>query len=204
MNSIKSKEIFKTTFSVSSSEFIGYLKYITNIEDAKIFQRELRNKHPKANHHCIAYRIGIETITEFSSDDGEPSGTAGLPMLNTIKEFELTQVCMVVVRYFGGTKLGKKGLIESYSKSVRLTIETSPISKIEYISQIVIQYPYSASSELKKILHNQPIEVVSEEYGELVEQTLEISKKDYEKLKPILVSSNHLGICLINEKLEIR
>lgn len=89
---------------VLSSEFLCYLQKVDTIQQAHSFLKQLRIEHPKANHHCMAYRIGAESVQEFASDDGEPSGTAGLPMLNVLKRKELTQIVAVVVRYFGGTK----------------------------------------------------------------------------------------------------
>ncbi len=180
--------------SVLSSEFLCYLQKVDTIQQAQAFQKQLRIEHPKANHHCLAYRIGAESVQEFASDDGEPSGTAGLPMLNVLKRKDLTQIVAVVVRYFGGTKLGKKGLIDAYRDSVEIAIQRISIKPIEKRVRFTIKYPYSLTSEVQKNLHLFDVTMDSESYGETVSLTLHVSSDDYPKLYSKVLSLTNFGI----------
>jgi uncharacterized YigZ family protein len=180
--------------SVLSSEFLCYLQKVESIQQAQAFQKELRALHPKANHHCLAYRIGAESVQEFASDDGEPSGTAGLPMLNVLKRKDITQIVAVVVRYFGGTKLGKKGLIDAYRDSVELALQNLAIKPIEKRIRLTIHFPYSLTSDLQKTLHSFDVTLESERYEETVSQTLHISVDDYSNLESKLLLLTNFGI----------
>ena len=102
---------------ISKSKFIAYKKDLTSLEEVKPFLLELKKEHKKARHICYAYVYKKEVISEKCSDDGEPSGTAGYPILNVIKKKNLTNVLVVVVRYFGGIKLGAGGLTRAYTKT---------------------------------------------------------------------------------------
>jgi uncharacterized YigZ family protein len=121
----------EASFKVKGSKFIGHL---FPISEQVSFQDELRqivSKYPDATHHCTAYRIKHSAETaEFSSDDGEPSGTAGLPILNTLRSNSLIQVGAVVVRYYGGTQLGKTGLIEAYAHAISMALEFAQLQEI--------------------------------------------------------------------------
>lgn len=107
---------------IKKSTFIGYLKYVENLDDCRTFIKHINNLHPQANHNCPAYVIGKNGEISFSSDAGEPSGTAGKPILNAIFKHNLSNVCIVVARYFGGVKLGVRGLIEAYGSIADSTI----------------------------------------------------------------------------------
>ena len=113
------KTTAKFEMKIKKSLFIGHLKQVNDAESAREFIREIKRLHKQANHNCSAYVIG-ETC--FSSDDREPRGSAGKPILNMLKRHELTSVCLVVTRYFGGVKLGKSGLIEAYGEVAEGTI----------------------------------------------------------------------------------
>ncbi|MCL2065116.1 MAG: YigZ family protein [Candidatus Cloacimonetes bacterium] len=104
---------------IKKSLFIGHIKYVEDTESARIFIREVKKRHKQANHNCSAYIIG-ETF--FSSDDREPSGTAGRPILNMLKKYNMTNVVLVVTRYFGGVELGIRGLIVAYGEVAEGTI----------------------------------------------------------------------------------
>lgn len=102
---------------ISKSKFIAYKKELTSLEEVKPFLLELKKEHKKARHICYAYVYKKDVISEKCSDDGEPSGTAGYPILNVIKKKNLTNVMVAVVRYFGGIKLGAGGLTRAYTKA---------------------------------------------------------------------------------------
>ena len=104
---------------ISKSRFIAYIKPVSTENEAKAFIDEIKIKHKDATHNCSAYTVGPEMNIQKANDDGEPSGTAGIPMLEILKKLEIHNVCVVVTRYFGGIKLGAGGLIRAYSGAVR-------------------------------------------------------------------------------------
>src|SRR5690349_12217879 len=114
-------------FKDRGSRFIAYAYSIQSTEEFKNYLQQLKKGHPKAVHHCFAYRIGLDRNNFRSSDDGEPSGTAGKPILGHIDSKELTNVLVVVVRYFGGTLLGIPGLINSYKTATAMVLQLTPI-----------------------------------------------------------------------------
>lgn len=166
--------------NIVGSEFIAVLKTCTSAEQASLFQKELREQHSKASHHCLAYRVGAESVQEFASDDGEPSGTAGIPMLNVLKRHDLTNIAAVVVRYFGGTKLGKRGLIDAYRRAVEKALEGTSIQEIKTYVHIDICFPYQRSNHVNAAIHDFGASRLEEEFGEaiLIKLLLEPTLKD--------------------------
>ena len=114
-------------FKNRNSKFFGYAFPIHNEENVKKHINILKKQHHSARHWCYAYKIGTETILFRANDDGEPSNSAGMPIYNQILSFELTNILIVVVRYFGGVKLGVSGLINAYKTTAQLTLEASNI-----------------------------------------------------------------------------
>jgi uncharacterized YigZ family protein len=127
-------------FRDRGSKFIAYAFSVENEEEALAHLEEIRRKHPKARHHCFAYRLGMDGDNFRANDDGEPSGTAGRPILGQIDSFGLTNVVVIVVRYFGGTKLGTSGLIQAYKNSTAEALANATI--IERILQSVYKLTF--------------------------------------------------------------
>ena len=134
--------IFTSLLSVKNSKFIAVIFPCSSLDNFKIELSQLKKLHPKASHFCHATAIIENEISFRSSDDGEPSGTAGLPILGQLKSAQLLQVGIVVIRYYGGTKLGASGLIQAYKESARLVIESSDVIVIEQKIRIEIQGEY--------------------------------------------------------------
>ena len=111
----------------------------------------LKSAYPDASHHCYGYRVDPTNIKEFSSDDGEPSGTAGLPILNQLKSSEAVNAGIVVVRYFGGTKLGKSGLIEAYGECAKLCLEEAALQEVVAVQLFKVNYPYHEENTINKL-----------------------------------------------------
>lgn len=145
-------KIFKSEFKDRGSKFIGYIFPTPSEEEFDEQLQKLKSEFWDASHHCYGYRIGAEDTTEFSSDDGEPSGTAGLPILNQLRSFEVVDVSSVVIRYFGGTKLGKSGLIEAYGSSTKLALESAQLHSIQLVQFVKVSYPYSQENEINKMV----------------------------------------------------
>jgi len=179
---------------ILGSAFITTLLPLKTQSDFESFLSESRKKHFKANHHGQAYRIGVEQIQEFSSDDGEPSGSTGLPMLNALKSAQLINVGAVVVRYFGGTKLGIRGLIDAYSSSVQQAIDTAELIQMELREVFELQFPYEQQATINTLFHPLSIHTEKTEYQEQVKMVVSIAPEVASKLADALSAVEHLGI----------
>lgn len=128
----------ESLIKVSGSKFIGQVFKIADESEAKIHIQQLKNQHPTASHFCYAYRLGADGSSYRVSDDGEPNGSAGLPMLNVLKSKQLTQALAVVIRYYGGTKLGISGLIQAYKAALEESLQSSNLVKFEKFNSFTI------------------------------------------------------------------
>lgn len=137
---------------IKKSRFICHLKRVSNETDAQIFIQSIKKEHSKANHNCVAYLIGEHDEIQRAYDDGEPSGTAGVPMLEVLKKRQLKNVVVVVTRYFGGIKLGAGGLIRAYGKAVSQGLNEIGIVERRLHTQITVVAAYPASGKLENSL----------------------------------------------------
>lgn len=137
---------------IKKSRFLCHLKRVTTEEEAKAFIQGIKKEHWKANHNCSAYLIGEHSEIQRSSDDGEPSGTAGVPMLEVLKKNDLINVCVVVTRYFGGIKLGAGGLIRAYSHTVSHGLQTVGLVMGKLQQEISLDLDYSLLGKLQNSL----------------------------------------------------
>jgi len=165
------------------SKFIGTLLPVETIEEAENLLKEYKKKYYDARHNCYCFRIvENDQIIEKSSDDGEPSGTAGAPMLNILKKNQLANVLMIVTRYFGGILLGTGGLVRAYSNSLLKVIEESNlIQKYEGV-QMLITMEYGDFDSFKYYCKNQDILITNVEYHELIRCKIELEEIKKEKL----------------------
>src|SRR5215470_18106884 len=139
-------------FKDRGSKFMAFAFAINTAEDFKKKLQSLKEEHPKAAHHCFAYRIGLDGNNFRSSDAGEPSGSAGKPILGQIDSKQLTNVGVIVVRYFGGTLLGTPGLINAYKTTTALALQTTPIVKKAIEVNYRMQFDYTKVNEVMTIL----------------------------------------------------
>ena len=153
---------------ISKSRFLTYLKHVENERDAHEFINSIKKKHFDARHNCSAYIIGERSEIQKSSDDGEPSGTAGSPMLEVLKKNELSDIVVVVTRYFGGIKLGAGGLIRAYGKSVTLGLEVSQIVKKSIFNCYQLEINYDLLGMLENYLHQNEIRIQDKVYTDKV------------------------------------
>lgn len=149
------------------SRFIAYAYFVQSEEAVKERVDILRKEHFKATHHCYAYRLGTEGKQYRANDDGEPSGTAGRPILGQIDSFGLTNVLIVVVRYYGGTKLGTSGLIAAYKESAKEALQISEIEEKIVESTLEIRFAYTLLSDVMQFLKAQVISVINTEYSDI-------------------------------------
>ncbi|MCE6992823.1 YigZ family protein [Dyadobacter sp. CY323] len=142
----------ESLFKDKGSKFLAYAFPIQTDDDAKFHLASLRELHPKAVHHCYAYRLGTDKMAYRMSDDGEPSGTAGRPILNTLYSKNLTNLIIVVVRYFGGTLLGVPGLIHAYKSASELALADGEIVTKHLSSIYQLSFSYLQMNEVMKIV----------------------------------------------------
>jgi uncharacterized YigZ family protein len=146
-------------FNDKGSKFLAFAIPIKNTDEFKIELNKLKLMHPKAVHHCFAYRLGLDRNNFRSSDDGEPSNTAGKPILNQIDAKQLTNIMVVVVRYFGGILLGVQGLVNAYKTATQLALNDCEIIQKQITHSLKIETDYSNVSNLINFLKRHEIEI---------------------------------------------
>tara|TARA_R110001592_G_scaffold178278_1_gene418994 strand:- start:21855 stop:22460 length:606 start_codon:yes stop_codon:yes gene_type:complete len=156
----------ETLFKDRNSKFFGYAFPVLNEDDVKNALESLKKKHHSARHFCYAWQLGVETISYRANDDGEPNNSAGMPIYGQIQAFGVTNILIVSVRYFGGTKLGVGGLINAYKNSAQLALEASTILD----KTINIEYQLSFGYDMM----NKVMRIVKEKNVTIVSQTLEL------------------------------
>jgi len=139
---------------IQKSRFIGYIKRVETEEEAQSFVQDIKKRHYDATHNCSAYIIGEHDQIQKANDDGEPSGTAGLPMLEVLKKQKLKDTAVVVTRYFGGIKLGAGGLIRAYGNTTSETIRETGVVKRQLMQGFSITVDYSLLGKLENMLRN--------------------------------------------------
>jgi len=156
-------KISRAEYSDKGSRFIAIIFPISNIEDFKLVLNDIKLEHPKAVHHCFAYRIGTDKNNFRSNDDGEPSGSAGKPILGQIHSYELSNVAIIVVRYFGGVLLGVPGLINAYKTSAKLAIESSKIVSVSIEENFLIETNYENVNTILQWVKRFSLKIISKE-----------------------------------------
>lgn len=187
---------------IKKSKFICHLFRIENEEQAKEYIAKIKKEHYKANHNCSAYMLGENFEIQRSSDDGEPSGTAGVPMLEVLKKNQLQNTLAIVTRYFGGIKLGAGGLIRAYSTSVSEALKEIGIvqGKLQQILDIIIDYPQLG--KLQNYLENEQIAIQEIDYLEQITVKVAIDINQCESFQNALIDlfNNQLSIQILDQK----
>lgn len=160
----------ETLFKEKSSKFFGYAFPIESEDEVKPIIEVLKKKHPHAVHYCYAYQIGTETIQYRANDDGEPSNTAGTPIYGQIQSFGLTNVLIIVVRIYGGIKLGVGGLISAYKTSAQITLESCEIIEKTIDVHFQISFDYKNMNKVMRIIKEKKLDIVNQEM-EIDEET---------------------------------
>jgi len=168
---------------IKKSRFICHVKRVYSEEEARAFIAAIKKEHYKATHNCSAFIIGEKSDIKRTSDDGEPSGTAGVPMLGVLEKHNLTNLCVVVTRYFGGIKLGAGGLIRAYAGSVALAIKEIGLVEIKEQAGLRLKLSYSQYQDFANFLKVQNLEETDTIFTELVDTTIYIDKNIKETTK---------------------
>jgi len=169
-------------FKDKGSKFIAKAFPVGSEIEIKAIQEQLRNEYHDARHHCYAYMLGADKKVFRANDDGEPSSTAGKPILGQIKSFDLTNVLIVVVRYFGGTKLGVSGLIHAYKTAAEEALKSAEIIKRTLHDYYILKFDYAAMNTIMRILKEENIEQTDQKFDLTCSVIINFRKADTEKV----------------------
>lgn len=175
----------ETLFKDRNSKFYGYAFPVSSEDDVKEYLEQLRKIHHTARHHCYAWQLGTETFRFRANDDGEPNNSAGQPIYGQIQAFEVTNILVVSVRYFGGTKLGVGGLINAYKNSAQLALEASEIIEKTIDKQFKITFGYDMMNKVMRIIKERNIEIVSQKLELECEYLITVRKNEAEAVYAI-------------------
>ncbi|MBC5619188.1 YigZ family protein [Streptococcus anginosus] len=190
------KEDGQVQEEIKKSRFICHIKRVTTEDEAREFINTIKKEHYKATHNCSAFILGERSEMKRSSDDGEPSGTAGVPMLGVLENHQLTNVCAVVTRYFGGIKLGAGGLIRAYAGSVALAIKDIGVVHIKEQLGLRLTLSYSQYQELPNFLKAKQLQEQDTAFTDQVQTTIFVDKDDKDSVIESLIE-------LFNGKIDI-
>ena len=176
-------------FKDKGSKFLAFAYPVENDQQIKEILNQLKKEHHTANHHCYAYRLGADKMNFRANDDGEPNNTAGKPILGQIQSNDLTNILIVVVRYFGGTLLGVSGLINAYKNSAAEVIKTATIIEKQILFHYTIQFYFEHVNDVMKLLKQLDCKITSQQFDNNCEINFSIRKANSEqceeKLKKI-------------------
>jgi len=176
-------------YKEKNSKFYGYAFPVTSEEEIKIHLEQLRKQHHGAVHFCYAFQLGTDTIYYRANDDGEPSNSAGMPIYGQIQSLGLTNVVVVVVRFFGGVKLGVGGLISAYRTAAQMVLQEAEIVEKTIDIYYKVSFDYKNMNKVMRIIKENNLEIVAQKMNESCEIDLATRKKNAEKIFDIF---NHL------------
>ncbi|PJE42240.1 MAG: YigZ family protein [Flavobacterium sp.] len=176
-------------YKEKNSKFYGYAFPVTSEEEIKIHLEQLRKQHHGAVHFCYAFQLGTDTIYYRANDDGEPSNSAGMPIYGQIQSFGLTNVVVVVVRFFGGVKLGVGGLISAYRTAAQMVLQEAEIVEKTIDIYYKVSFDYKNMNKVMRIIKENNLEIVAQRMNESCEIDIATRKKNAEKIFDIF---NHL------------
>ncbi|WP_055446534.1 IMPACT family protein [Lacinutrix mariniflava] len=183
-------------FKDKNSKFYSYAFPIINEDNVKDYLEDLKKQHQKAGHFCYAYQIGKEenTIIYRANDDGEPNNSAGLPIYGQIQSFDVTNILIVVVRYFGGVKLGVGGLINAYKTGAQLALEASKIKTRTINIDYLIKFEYELMNKVMRVIKEKNLNITNQKLELDCEITISVRKKDASTLFEIFDSIYKVSI----------
>lgn len=188
-------QVYSTSLKIQRSEFIAFLYPTKTVEIAKARFSAHQTEYQNATHNCYAYIVGENQQWQYYSDQGEPSGTAGKPILNTLMKHQLTNILAVVTRYYGGVKLGVRGLIDAYSAAVEAAVTQAVFIEFIVKSMLTIECEYAILDSLKYLLHKNGAELNVLEYGTNIKAELiypDVSEQIIQNLMSDLTIKGHV------------
>lgn len=192
------KPSIETLFKDRNSKFYGYAFPVNEETSIKDFLEFLRKKHHTARHFCYAWQLGTESVRFRANDDGEPSNSAGMPIYGQIQSFDVTNILVVSVRYFGGTKLGVGGLINAYRASARLTLESSAIEEKTIDESFQLNFQYDLMSKVLRILKENSITITRQKLEMDCEIIIAVRKLYTQKIVKIFETLYRVEIKKLN------
>ena len=194
-------DFFKTVKGISQglnkekmSKFISFAEPVQSADEAKAVIKKYQNQYHDARHVCWAYMIGTERNEYLSSDNGEPSGTAGKPILGQINSFELTNIVIVVVRYFGGIKLGTSGLIVAYREAAAEAIKAGEILECHEQATLTFTFAYLGMNDVMKVIKSEDLRILSQDFDNCCTMTVQLDADKAEPLKKRLTDLGGVSI----------
>jgi len=195
-NDLEQTDIYKTItkageetlYKEKGSKFFGYAFPMKTEEELTPYIDSLKQKHKSARHFCYAYQLGTETMRYRVNDDGEPSNSAGMPIYGQIQSFDITNVLVVVVRYFGGTKLGVGGLISAYKTSAKETLELCTIITKTINLQMELTFDYKNLNKVMRVIKEKDLEIVSQKLELDCKIIIQMPKNKAEEITTIFAS----------------
>jgi uncharacterized YigZ family protein len=180
-------------YKEKGSKFIAYAHKVYSDEEVKDILNKIKKDHPQARHVCYAYRLGIDGENYRYNDDGEPSGTAGKPIYGQLLSFNVTNVLIAVVRYFGGTKLGVGGLITAYKEAAKNALESAEIIEETAKRKLTFTFHYGKMSDVMNFLKRNDLEF-TQDFSEIPKITVHIRLSDYKRIKQELININTIEL----------
>ncbi len=158
----------KGVFKDRKSSFYGHIFPVTNLVQIKEILKNIKKEYHDAAHHCYAYRLFSfnQQISEFYTDDGEPANTAGIPILNELRKHDLCNVLAIVVRYYGGIKLGVPGLIYAYREAIRLAIQEASIIQLEVTIPLKLEFDFEKLNTVMNLIKRNSVQIVQQNYSD--------------------------------------
>jgi uncharacterized YigZ family protein len=184
------------SFKDKGSKFLAFAFPVENEEEINKYRAELRKKFFDARHHVYAFCIGADKSVFRSSDDGEPSNSSGPPVLGQIRSFDLTNILIVVVRYFGGTKLGIPGLINAYKSAAKNAIESAEIIDKNVEIPLTLRFEYILMNDVMKVLKNDGVHIIHQQFDSDCVIELRINKDMYQHITELLKKIQKLNILI--------
>ncbi|MEZ5103034.1 MAG: YigZ family protein [Draconibacterium sp.] len=181
-------------FKDKGSKFLAFAFPVKSEEEIKEILTRLRKEHHSARHHCYAWRLGSEEITFRANDDGEPSSTAGKPILGQLLSFEVTNILIIVVRYFGGTLLGVSGLINAYKNAAADALNNAEIIEKIIEKTFQLDFTYNELNDVMQIIKNENLNILKTQFEEKCRLWFSVRKSDAERINQIF--SNFYGVSI--------
>lgn len=202
MQDLQIKDTYKTIeisvenilYKEKNSKFFGFAFPVTSEIEVKTHLENLKSEHFSARHWCYAYQIGTEVIKFRANDDGEPSNSAGMPIYGQIQSFDITNVLVVVVRYFGGVKLGVGGLISAYKTTAQLTLEEANIIEKTIDKQFKITFDYKNMNKVMRIIKEKNIQIINQKMELNCEIEIATRKKNAKEIVDIFTALFEIDI----------
>ena len=185
-------------FKEKSSKFLGYAFPVTSEEEIKAHLEEVKKAHFSARHWCYAWQLGYGSTQRYrANDDGEPNNTAGIPIYGQIQSFELTNILVIVVRYFGGIKLGVGGLVQAYKTTAQLTLQEAEIEEKLITEELRIRFEYPLMNKVMRVVKEQNLNITQQLLTENCELHLAIRQSDYQRMQELF--ENIYGVLMVKD-----